>query len=854
MECRILLKVTIAVVLTILLCLASSGELHAQDLPPFSLYQVQLPPSPSGGDKAIASLEERRKAVIEWNACGREAAFLNAAIDLSKDPSGPDPENLLGPIIAKVIWLHQHQGGTCGRMLTVDNGWSLRPEWWDQVRASTAEIINADFQTAFACGEAPFKAQAGPGNSPAAVTNAELSTSLTWRCMRLQVNAVLHLMQAHGQPGTKGSACYIFGSPSSGDYDITVRDLLRVLFLDTPAQGNGIVLDTPVRAHLINDLLTIDGPPLEDSYSLMECGDQEHSSGSPQERADDRNWTEDTFAHDLGDLLDWLLRRLVLLAALAVGVGVALALLGPIASSLVAVVGGLAVVGLSIARVPETENHLLMINSSRYLTNQIILEALTDDDDRGRFESYNQRTKDWLLDRMHGIARGDFIEYNAKPYQRYSLTALLNLRDFAHDHDLRTGADLLLQSAFAKAAVGSSQSRRVVPFRRLLSTEKEELEGPGTEGDHRHRRLLDMTLAADHQTAYLLTFAGQTGALPGHKASIGSIAEMIYPVSSQFVPDESLIDLAINKSKGIEQRFHHGGWEAYSAGFGYVISAGGVEAGFAYPALLGPIKIPPTIALRDKVNEDRGAALPTVLIPNGGPGSGQARTDFLRIEGPIHTYPVDNGATSFTHDHNMCVAQGFACGTLLSIPPTWEQTGCLTPQDGLFRFLDSKTCPATVEAPRFFVVLFIHSCAGRGGDCIKNFGFFEAVDAGGENFDAFRGRVKAANPVVIFDPDGSSQNTPGQNPVQMMGSYITSRGALIVFDARGHQDSAAHTGIISVNNVKPADMGHWNLAEGDTIESAGDGNIVVHNRAWKVRVTLDFSNESSPKPVLVDRE
>lgn len=372
----------------------------------------------------------------------------------------------------------------------------------------------------------------------------------------------------------------------------------------------------------------------------------------------------------------------------------------------------------------------------------------------------------------------------------------------------------------------------------------EDLTGGNDEGYELPRRLFDMTQGGDHQIAHLLLLAGQTGALPGGRASLSAISQMIYPASSQFVPDPALIDLAINKGKGIEQHIHHGGWEAYSAGTGYVISAGGVSAGFAYPALLGPIDIPPNIVPRDETNNDRGAALPTVLIPNGGPLSGQTRVDFLRIDGETQSYGVGDGKTSWTHDHNLCVSHGFACGTAIQIPGPLKEAGCLSGPGGPFQFLDSRTCPATRDGPRFFVALFIQNCASGAHDCVDNFGFFEAADAAADNEDiaAFRDRVIHANPAVITDLS------------KMRGTYVTSRNVTIAFDARGHQDDDEHSGIVSVDNVKPPDLDDWHLAEGDAIESTGDGVIRVHNRRWKLRVTLDFSDESHPLPVKVELE
>ena len=162
-------------------------------------------------------------------------------------------------------------------------------------------------------------------------------------------------------------------------------------------------------------------------------------------------------------------------------------------------------------RIPETENHLLMIETSRYLNNQEIIRELGPGGNNvDVFQDDQEEVKEWLLERLQGILKNDFQEYNARPYQRYSVTAILNLHDFADDNELRTAAQIVLEAAMAKFAVASSQGRRIVPFRRLVGTVRADVEGPDLFLRPEPRQLFEAGAGNDYLISVMLLFAGQT--------------------------------------------------------------------------------------------------------------------------------------------------------------------------------------------------------------------------------------------------------------------------------------------------------------------------------------------------------
>lgn len=113
--------------------------------------------------------------------------------------------------------------------------------------------------------------------------------------------------------------------------------------------------------------------------------------------------------------------------------------------------------------VPETENHLLMIESCRYLNNQL----LHDRNPYAAYDNVENGLRDWLLGYLQRVAKHDFLEFNSRPYARLALHSLFNLYEFARDAQLRTAAQVLLDYTMVKYAVSSNRVRRVSPFRRV---------------------------------------------------------------------------------------------------------------------------------------------------------------------------------------------------------------------------------------------------------------------------------------------------------------------------------------------------------------------------------------------------
>jgi hypothetical protein len=860
------------------------------------LYQVDFGAIQTSGANALASLPSRVDTIFRWNACGLELEFLS---DYLTGSDSFTSEGTIQKLIAKLEWVKSHMTKfePCLQSRWIDvPTLNIRQAWqddWKNVPPAIVDrtwiearvvAINNLFRATFGskaqngdpfCDYDPFSTGAtslpeGPIDSLIIKNEARVE------CMKHQINAAVMSMQVVGQLGTDKTPCHVV-DVVHGDWDTSLKDVVRLYFLDKSFSRSGGVLTAASQTHIFNDLFSVDGPPGPETYSLWECGDTQKSSGSPQDRADDRAWYDAPFFSTLGDILKWLAVILIVYAVIAAAIYIAgAATAAAVGEVVVAAAVAVAVAGIAFARIPETENHLLLINTSRYLINQLIIDGLDDEDDKAAFQKDQREVKEWLIDRLRRIAKEDFVEYNAKPYQRYSITALLNLYDFAKDSfdpqkddsDLKNAAHVILEYASAKFAASSAQGRRIAPYRRLMETVEDDWLGYGPAGPP--SELFDISQGADYQIAQMLLFAGPNSNLPmvppilgsqgiplfsrHYFVSIPSAGDMMYAATSDYRPHALVVDAALNKTT-FDQRFRHDGAEIYSATPSFMISAGGIRSKAS-----GAVQLPGGAPVVPELSRctDRGAGLPTVLLP----AAGAPRTklaDFLRIEGPIYKYShagkVCTGGDFVTsrpnedvgkekkdrqymwsHDHNLCVWQGFACGTNIVVPADMEV--CLVSVSDLpssWRFFDSSSCAGYQGSSKFYAVIYREPCMETSEKCVGNWGFFHAVDNPAMSFQDFQVNVVAENFLKI--PYDTEKQT---------GNYSDGKET-IEFSAAAHQKDDEDWGITSIGFAKQGDLDTWKLAEGAFITSAGDGLIIVHSLTGGKSLELDLADGHAPR-------
>jgi hypothetical protein len=210
------------------------------------------------------------------------------------------------------------------------------------------------------------------------------------------------------------------------------------------------------------------------------------------------------------------------------------------------------VLGLPIK---ETENHILMTEGSRYLKNQW---KRSHGDVDPRYDNEANGLEDYLLEYLAGIERAGYHEFNARPYQGYTATGLLNLEALAGPK-MQTAARRVLDRTAWEYALNSLSFRRFPPFRR------------------QPRRSKELDLDGDYLTAIVKVWMS-TGGVDNLFVRKGEHHALIASVSSYRPPDVVAEWIVAKPDPYFIQMGH--GWDAsceiYSGGPGYLITAGGV--------------------------------------------------------------------------------------------------------------------------------------------------------------------------------------------------------------------------------------------------------------------------------------
>lgn len=570
----------------------------------------------------------------------------------------------------------------------------------------------------------------------------------------------------------------------AGDWDMGVIEYTRLAHILYRVRETNFGVGHEVAAALeeLNQrFLTLRSSPEQgatarESFNLAtSCGNLPNQSGSAIDTVNGTGASDPgRYNEDGKDALDgttfWedLLRFLAILA-LVVAAIVAAAIVGAIAAAalgaglgaaaaVAAVVAIVAIGSLFFASIEETENHLLMQNSSRYLKNKLMMAELSQQGHREEFDviaELNEELRIWLLKRMQRIAEEDFVEYNSKPYGRLSHFSLLNLIDYAcdihwnyelaaqmqqadtscdeKDRAIVTAAAAVLDLSAAKASVGSLGARRLIPYRRLAVENKKYYDG---------RPLTEMGQGADTMIGALQVWTGQLRFAPFGNARPDTFGQLVFYSTSRYRPDAMILSMAVDKSTPRQQQYRHGTREAYVSGDGWLITAGGTDEraaqGLTFPGFT-------LYALSPR--DDRGVGVPTTLMTDAVVDETVEQRrfsrvqDFLRFDGKDVGFGSDNGNEMKSYSNNNCIAGAFACGLRPRKPAGFDDAACAKPIGEKFVAIDSTLCPA-IGAPAdpargIYIAFYDH-----GGE----WGFFEVAQRTAfASIDDFIARVRDRN-------------------------------------------------------------------------------------------------------------
>lgn len=417
-----------------------------------------------------------------------------------------------------------------------------------------------------------------------------------------------------------------------------------------------------------------------------------------------------------------------------------------------------------MVRIPETENHILMTESARYLTNQLLLEReplnLKWDNEKNGFNK-------WMLHHLRQFLLNDFEEYNSRPYQGYAIAPISNLATFAKDRRVKMAATLVLDYLSAKFAVMATQNKRQGPISRQRGYSRK-----------------DSITDGDHLAPRFYALVGNLGVYKDLQGTelYGANSSLYAAIGSYRVPD-LIKDIILDRKREFFQKISHHSIEMYYNHPKYLLSAGGR---FWNVFDMGSGKAD-------------GWAGPTNIIPHT--GKELKRKNLIRIE----------GAKKEQKRRNTCLYKNFACGVNIKLPENLPK-GCREDFDDFILVnYKSNLCPLKYG---YYVVIQLEKTPWPRRQS-SNFGFMEVVDGDKYSYEEVKEHFiknkqtleyRRMNRHLLMNGDTISYRIYGKNkntyPIVRINDYKMERNFKRWPFLSGQIMSSKRDGIIKINNRK----------------------------------------------------
>lgn len=402
--------------------------------------------------------------------------------------------------------------------------------------------------------------------------------------------------------------------------------------------------------------------------------------------------------------------------------------------------------------IPESENHILMTEGSRYLTNQLLNRERRElgQPENPAWNNTRNGMRAFFVRHLQELREQDFSEYNSVPYQHYTTLGILNLVDYAEDTDVRDEARALMDLLDRKFALMSIDLMRYAPFRR-----REE---------YRER---DEMIEADGEATRFLALIGHSGSLARlnvpYSPRGGYDAMLQFGLSSYNVA-ERLLPYFLLHANPDSRTAVLTRWKARAAEITYkeprfLINAGGTH--YIYHALL--------------THED-GLVVPTTLIPRDGP---------IRISRLLRFL----GGNNHRSTNNTCVAEQFLCGVNLRWPEGHAES-CLR-REGQWVFIDASHSSACASLRwGTYIAVYQNYCRDRAcAGTVSNWGFAHVVSQEeASSFLEFSDRILRTNGSKTYYPsridsftryDGSTVRFRALSPDERESLIYESKGVTV---------------------------------------------------------------------------
>lgn len=231
----------------------------------------------------------------------------------------------------------------------------------------------------------------------------------------------------------------------------------------------------------------------------------------------------------------------------------------------------------------DTENHILMKEITRYLRNQWMFQHR----DSSIVHDNTQNGMDaWFIHHLSEMLETGTYEFNANPYQGYTMSALFTLHSFAANDSVVQLCEQLLDELHWEYALGSYGFRTYRPFRRRVE------------------RAGITNLFGDPQGAISQSLCFKHNKRPFTLEDIKgkNYHQVINALVYRYQLPDNIYQLTISPSAEYFVQLGHGykaSPEVISAGPGWLLSGGGVKRGKASQIVPRPI----TLLLADTASD-----------------------------------------------------------------------------------------------------------------------------------------------------------------------------------------------------------------------------------------------------------
>lgn len=454
--------------------------------------------------------------------------------------------------------------------------------------------------------------------------------------------------------------------------------------------------------------------------------------------------------------------------------------------------------------IPETENHILMTETSRYLKNQLVhkngLHFSTHKLPAQQYNNQRNGFNPWFVNHLSQFVKHDFDEYNARPYQAYTVNAIQNLYEFADDPAVKTSAQIVLDYMAVRYATQSHELRRAVPFRR------------------RHNYLSDNVLQTDSQSARYALLAGNFSPTDVAKSPQG---HMTFPALGTYQVPGLILDLMIEKGHNpYLMKAHHRNTEIVYAEEYFSLSAGGHYHRWS--------QLPFS-------KQENGNVMPTVLMLKNGSSNLSEMIRFL-------------GRGDNDRINNTGVYENFACGIRPVVPESLEKNSRVI-KVGLWKFIDNG---------QVLVAMHTQSKASPKGYA-PSVGFLEAVDKSKfPTLETFMQKVLQQNGARQFQYYGRNRYTTSQGKtIEFEMAEPLNRNTPPKLD---HINQWLIKRVWSGNQEFPLEtnLDKWPLLDSNTppevdgennhyvVKADGSGQVLVNNPALNQSLLLSLADQHQP--------